>query len=217
MVTGCRGMADPWLSVEWCRRHRARGDVIIVRFADDFIYGLQQDAQRFLADLHQRLGKFGLELHPDKTRLTEFGRFAARNRAARGLGKPETFAFLVFTHLCAATQSGWFRLKRITIAKRPRASLREVREQLRKRVHQPIPAQGRWLASVVRGHMAYYAVPGNVQAVAAFHAQGDPAPAQDAAAPQSAHHDHLGADGPDRDPVATTRPRHAASLPERAL
>jgi RNA-directed DNA polymerase len=162
---------DLW--VEWWRRHRARGDVIIVRFADDFICGFQhqQDARRFLADLRQRLGKFGLELHPDKTRLIEFGRFAARNRAARGLGKPETFAFLGFAHLCATTKSGWFQLKRITIAKRLRASLREVREQLRKRMHQPIPEQGRWLASVVRGHMAYYAVPGNVQAVAAFRSE----------------------------------------------
>jgi group II intron reverse transcriptase/maturase len=159
---------DLW--VEWWRRHRARGEVIIVRFADDFICGFQhqQDARRFLADLRQRLAKFSLDLHPDKTRLIEFGRFAAANRAARGLGKPETFAFLGFTHVCATTRAGWFQLKRITIAKRVRASLREVRDQLRKRMHQPIPVQGRWLASVVRGHMAYYAVPGNVQAVAAF-------------------------------------------------
>jgi group II intron reverse transcriptase/maturase len=159
---------DLW--VEWWRRHRARGDVIIVRFADDFICGFQhqQDARRFLADLRQRLAKFGLDLHPAKTRLIEFGRFAAANRAARGLGKPETFAFLGFTHVCATTRAGWFQLKRITIAKRVRTSLREVRDQLRKRMHQPIPVQGRWLASVVRGHMAYYAVPGNVQAVAAF-------------------------------------------------
>jgi len=125
-----------------------------------------------------------------------------------GWASRRTFSFLVFTHLCAATQSGWFRLKRITIAKRPRASLREVREQLRKTrcTSRSRRRAARWPASV-RGHMAYYAVPGNVQAVAAFHAQGDPAPAQDAAAPQSAHHDHLGADEPDRDPVATTRPR----------
>jgi group II intron reverse transcriptase/maturase len=107
---------DLW--VEWWRRHRARGDVIIVRFADDFICGFQhqQDARRFLADLRQRLAKFGLDLHPAKTRLIEFGRFAAANRAARGLGKPETFAFLGFTHVCATTRAGWFQLKRITIA-----------------------------------------------------------------------------------------------------
>ena len=159
---------DLW--VEWWRRHRARGDVIIVRFADDFICGFQhqRDAQRFLADLRQRMARFGLELHPDKTRLIEFGRFAAANRAARGLGKPETFGFLGFTHICGKTRSGWFQVKRVTIAKRLRAALRQVKDQLRSRMHLPIPEQGRWLASVVRGHMAYYAVPGNVQAVAAF-------------------------------------------------
>jgi group II intron reverse transcriptase/maturase len=162
---------DLW--VEWWRRHRAHGDVIIVRFADDFICGFQhqRDAQRFLADLRQRMARFGLEVHPGKTRLIEFGRFAAANRAARGLGKPETFSFLGFTHVCGRTRGGWFQVKRITIAKRLRAALREVREQLRSRMHLPIPDQGRWLASVVRGHMAYYAVPGNVQAVAAFRSQ----------------------------------------------
>jgi group II intron reverse transcriptase/maturase len=159
---------DLW--VEWWRRHRARGDVIIVRFADDFICGFQhqRDARRFLADLRQRMARFGLELHPDKTRLIEFGRFAAANRAARGLGKPETFGFLGFTHICGKTRSGWFQVKRVTIAKRLRAALRKVKDQLRSRMHLPIPEQGRWLASVMRGHMAYYAVPGNVQAVAAF-------------------------------------------------
>jgi group II intron reverse transcriptase/maturase len=159
---------DLW--VEWWRRHRARGDVIIVRFADDFICGFQhhRDAERFLADLRQRMAGFGLELHPDKTRLIEFGRFAAANRAARGLGKPETFGFLGFTHVCGRTRGGWFQVKRVTIAKRVRAKLAEVKDQLRSRMHLPIPEQGRWLANVVRGHMAYYAVPGNVQAVAAF-------------------------------------------------
>jgi hypothetical protein len=161
------------LFVEWWRRHHARGEVIIVRFADDFIAGFQyeQDARRFLADLRVRLAKFGLELHPDKTRLIEFGRFAAANRAARGQGKPETFDFLGFTHICGKTRGGWFQLKRITIAKRMRAKLAEVKDQLRRRMHHSIPEQGRWLASVVRGHMAYYAVPGNVQAVAAFRSQ----------------------------------------------
>jgi RNA-directed DNA polymerase len=159
---------DLW--VEWWRRHRARGDVIIVRFADDFICGFQhqRDAHRFLADLRQRMARFGLELHPDKTRLIEFGRFAAANRAARGLGKPETFGFLGFTHGCGTTRGGWFQVKRVTTAKRLRAALCQVKAQLKSRMHLPIPEQGRWLASVVRGHMAYYAVPGNVQAVAAF-------------------------------------------------
>ena len=128
----------------------------------------QRDARRFLADLRQRMARFGLELHPDKTRLIEFGRFAAENRAARGLGKPETFGFLGFTHVCGKTRGGWFQVKRVTIAKRLRAALRKVKDQLRSRMHLPIPEQGRWLASVMRGHTAYYAVPGNVQAVAAF-------------------------------------------------
>jgi len=162
---------DLW--AEWWRRHRAGGDVIIVRFADDFIVGFQYlgDARRFLRDLRERFAKFGLELHPDKTRLIEFGRFAARDRAARGLGKPETFGFLGFTHICGQTRSGRFQVKRVTIAKRLRAALRRVKDQLRKRMHQPIPEQGRWLAAVIRGHMAYYAVPGNFRAVAAFRDQ----------------------------------------------
>jgi RNA-directed DNA polymerase len=161
------------LFVVWWRRHHARGDVIIVRFADDFIVGFQheQDARRFLAVLRSRLAKFGLELHPDKTRLIEFGRFAAEDRAARGQGKPETFDFLGFTHICGTTRSGRFQLKRITIARRARAKLAEVKAQLRRRMHKSVPEQGRWLASVVRGHMAYYAVPDNSQAVAAFRQQ----------------------------------------------
>jgi hypothetical protein len=102
-----------------------------------------------------------LELHPDKTRLIEFGRHAARARADRGVGKPETFDFLGFTHLCGKTRNGRFWLKRKTISKRMRAKLGEVNDQLKRRRHQPIPEQGRWLGSVVRGHLAYYAVPGN--------------------------------------------------------
>ncbi len=159
---------DLW--VDWWRRTHAHGDVIIVRFADDFIVGFEheEDARRFLVELHQRLAKFGLQLHPDKTRLIEFGRHAARQRRARGLGKPDTFDFLGFTHICATSRTGWFWLKRITIAKRMRATLREVNDQLKRRRYQPIPEQGRWLASVVRGHLAYYAVPGNNDAVTAF-------------------------------------------------
>jgi group II intron reverse transcriptase/maturase len=162
---------DLW--ADWWRRRHARGDVIIVRWADDFIVGFEhrEDAERFLAELRGRFAKFGLELHPDKTRLIEFGRFAARDRAARGLGKPETFGFLGFTHICARSKSGRFWVKRITISKRMRAKLKAVSDQLRRRMHQPIPMQGRWLASVVRGHMAYYAVPGNAKAVRVFRDQ----------------------------------------------
>jgi RNA-directed DNA polymerase len=159
--------ADRW------RRRQARGDVIIVRFADDYIVGFEhhRDAQRFLDDLRGRFAKFGLELHADKTRLIEFGRFAGERRQARGLGKPETFAFLGFTHICAKDRSGRFTLKRVTEAKRMRAKLRRVKDELARRRHQPIPEQGQWLASVVRGHCAYYAVPGNSVAVRAFRTQ----------------------------------------------
>ena len=117
------------------------------------------------------MAKFGLELHPDKTRLIEFGRFAADNRASRGLGKPETFDFLGFTHICGTSRTGWFKLKRVTIAKRVRMALVRIKDELKRRMHQPIPVLGRWLASVVRGHMAYYAVPDNTQAVGAFRKQ----------------------------------------------
>lgn len=162
---------DLW--VQWWRRRHAHGDVIIVRFADDFVAGFehQSDAQRFLTDLRERLAKFGLELHPDKTRLIEFGRHAARRRAARGVGKPETFDFLGFTHLCGKTKTGRFWLRRITISKRMRAKLREVNDQLKRHRHRPIPVQGQWLRAVVQGHLAYYAVPGNTDAVAAFRTQ----------------------------------------------
>jgi RNA-directed DNA polymerase len=162
---------DLW--ADWWRRHRANGDVIIVRFADDYTVGFQyeQDARRFLDELRQRLATFGLELHPDKTRLIEFGRRAAIDRRRRGLGKPETFDFLGFTHICARSRAGRFWVRRITIAKRMRAKLAEVNDQLKRRRHDPIPVQGRWLATVLRGHMAYYAVPGNSDAVSAFRYQ----------------------------------------------
>jgi RNA-directed DNA polymerase len=162
---------DRWVR-QWRRRY-ARGSVIIVRFADDFVAGFEREgeARRFLSDLRERFAKFGLELHPDKTRLIEFGRFAAENRATRGVGKPETFDFLGFTHICGKTRDGRFWLKRKTITKRMRAKLAEVSDQLKRRQHEPIPVQGQWLASVVRGHLAYYAVPGNTAAVRAFRKQ----------------------------------------------
>jgi group II intron reverse transcriptase/maturase len=162
---------DRWVR-QW-RRRNARGDVIITRFADDFVAGFEHkdDAQRFLADLRERFAKFGLELHPDKTRLIEFGRFASERRAKRGVGKPETFDFLGFTHMCGKSRAGRFMLKRITISKRMRAKLAEVKDQLKRRRHQPIPEQGQWLASVVRGHLAYYAVPGNSHAIKSFRDQ----------------------------------------------
>ncbi|MDA8310144.1 MAG: group II intron reverse transcriptase/maturase [Actinomycetota bacterium] len=162
---------DRWVR-QWRKRH-AHGDVIIVRFADDFVAGFEHksDAEQFLADLRERFTKFGLELHPDKTRLIEFGRNAARNRRVRGDGKPETFDFLGFTHMCGKKKSGGFWLRRKTISKRMRAKLAEVRDQIKRRRHRPIPEQGAWLGSVVRGHLAYYAVPGNTDAVQAFRDQ----------------------------------------------
>ena len=161
-----------WWARHWRKRH-ARGDMIIVRFADDFVAGFEHlgDAKQFLADLHRRFGRFGLKLHEDKTRLIQFGRFAAERRAERGLDKPETFDFLGFTHACAKTSDGRFFLKRITISKRKRAKLKEVKDQLKRRRHAPLPVQGAWLASVVRGHAAYYAVPGNIKAVSSFRTQ----------------------------------------------
>lgn len=162
---------DLWAH-RWRRRH-ATGDVIIVRYADDYIVGFQhqRDAQRFLDELRDRLAQFALELAPEKTRLIEFGRFAAHNRRSRGQAKPETFDFLGFKHICSKTKNGRFMLKRITIGARMQAKLREIRIELRRRRHHSIPDQGKWLGSVVRGHMAYYAVPGNADAMIAFHDQ----------------------------------------------
>jgi group II intron reverse transcriptase/maturase len=162
---------DLWAE-QW-RRRNAHGDVVIVRWADDFIVGFEHrdDAERFLADLRERFSKFALELNAEKTRLIEFGRLAARDRKARGLGRPETFDFLGFTHCCAKNRSGGFMLRRTTIKKRMAAKLREVKYSLMARRHLPIPEQGRWLASVVRGHLAYYAVPGNIDTVVAFRTQ----------------------------------------------
>jgi RNA-directed DNA polymerase len=160
---------DLWAH-QW-RTRNARGDVIIVRWADDFVVGFEhrEDAVRFSLELRDRLAKFGLELNAEKTRLIEFGRHAARDRAARGLGKPETFRFLGFTHICGKTRkSGRFKLTRHTDSKRVRRKLLAVKREMAKRMHLPIPEQGRWLASVLSGHYRYYAVPDNIEALAAF-------------------------------------------------
>ena len=156
--------ADQW------RRRNARGNVILTRFADDFLAGFErrEDAERFLADLRERFAEFGLELHPDKTRLIEFGRYAAERRRARGDRKPETFEFLGFTHICAVNRHGGFKLKRVTSKKKMRAKLKSVKTEMRRRMHRPIPEQGRWLASVLDGHYRYYAVPDNSEAMRGF-------------------------------------------------
>lgn len=131
----------------------ARGDVIVVRYADDSVVGFrtQWQAQQFLVQLQERLARFGLSLNASKTRLIEFGRFAARNRRKRGLGKPETFDFLGFTHCCSTNRSGGFQILRLTVKKRMRATLLAIRDELKRRRHEPIRAQGQWLTWVVRG------------------------------------------------------------------
>lgn len=163
---------DLW--VNWWRRHQTRGEVYIVRYADDFVVGFQyrSDAERFQKELTQRMAKFGLELHDGKTRLIEFGRFASEDRKERGEGKPETFDFLGFTHICAKRKAdGGFTLRRKTIAKRLRAKVSEVKEALIRCRHRPMPEQGGWLKSVVQGHFNYYGVPGNRKALDAFRTQ----------------------------------------------
>jgi RNA-directed DNA polymerase len=163
---------DLWAQA-WRKRH-ASGDLIIIRYADDTIVGFQhrQDAECFLADLRERLAKFALELHPEKTRLIEFGRFAAERRAKRGDGKPETFDFLGFTHICGTKRGNkGFQLRRKTKRKRKQAFLNEVAEELRRIRHSPIDEQGRWLASALRGHYAYFAVPTNLPGVRAVRHQ----------------------------------------------
>ncbi len=163
---------DLWVQ-QW-RTRTSGGDVTIVRYADDYAMGFQHraDAERFLKELKERLHKFGLALHPDKTRLIEFGRFAAENRKRRGQGKPETFDFLGLTHICGRKwANGKFTVKRKTVGKRLAAKLREVRATLMRRRHEPVALQAQWLASVVRGYLNYHAIPGNIASVTAFRTQ----------------------------------------------
>jgi group II intron reverse transcriptase/maturase len=159
---------DLWAN-RW-RQREAKGDMIIVRYADDMIVGFQHeaDARRFLDAMRERLGEFALSLHPDKTRLIEFGRFAAANRKQRGLGKPETFNFLGFTFICGKSRRGGFLILRKTRADRMRAKLKETKEGLRRRMHRTIGEQGRWLKQVVTGYFQYFAVPTNTRALGAF-------------------------------------------------
>jgi RNA-directed DNA polymerase len=159
---------DLWAN-RW-RRREATGDMIIVRYADDFIVGFQHesDARRFLDELRERLGKYALSLHSEKTRLIEFGRFAAKNRKARGLDKPETFNFLGFTFICGKSRQGYFLLTRKTRRDRMVAKLKMLKEQMRRRMHEPILVQGKWLRHVVRGYFNYHAVPTNGRALSVF-------------------------------------------------
>jgi hypothetical protein len=159
---------DLWAN-RW-RRREATGDMIIVRYADDIVAGFEHeaDARRFLDAMRTRLEEFALTLHPEKTRLIEFGRHAADRRAQRGLGKPETFNFLGFTFICGKSRQGNFLVKRKTRRDRMMAKLLEVQEELRRRMHRPIPEQGQWLRQVVSGFFNYHAVPTNSRALAAF-------------------------------------------------
>src|SRR5467141_2188694 len=159
---------DLWVNV-W-RQKWAHGEVVVIRYADDVILGFQHqtDADRFLENLRERLGKFGLELHPDKTRRIEFGRFAEHNRKQRGEGKPETFDFLGFTHISGKDRNGASAVKRKTVSKRLRAKLLEVKQRLRRRMHEPVAQNGKWLRSIVQGYFNYHAVPGNTDRLSAF-------------------------------------------------
>jgi len=160
---------DLWVA-QW-RRKQARGDVIIVRYADDAVLGFQyrDEAQRFLEQLRDRLGKFGLELHPEKTRLIEFGRYAAKRRKEHGERRPETFNFLGFTHICGTNQgTGYFVIHRKTMGKRMAAKLQEVRAKLRQRLHESPADTIKWLQSLVRGYFQYHAIPGNEVRLRAF-------------------------------------------------
>ena len=158
---------DLWIQA-W--RKRVNGDVIVVRYADDFVVGFQyrEEAERFMDELRERFAKFGLELHPGKTRLIEFGRNAARNRQQRGEGKPETFDFLGFTHICGKTRKGKFQVVRLTMKKRFRAKLKALKIELRRRLNRSLPEVGKWLRKVLKGYYQYHAVPGNSRTIWAF-------------------------------------------------
>jgi RNA-directed DNA polymerase len=159
---------DLWIQ-QWRNRH-ACGDVIVVRYADDFVVGFEHrsDAERFHTELRTRFEKFGLSLHPEKTRLIEFGSNASRNRQHRGEGKPATFDFLGFTHICAKTRKGGFTVRRKTMRKKMGAKLQALAREVKRRMHLPIPKQGAYLRSVIQGHYRYYGVPRNYPALEVF-------------------------------------------------
>lgn len=161
---------DQW-SDQW--RQSARGQITIVRYADDAILGFQyeDEAERYLRDLREHLRPFGLELNEDKTKLIRFGRFAHLNRAERGEGKPEMFTFLGFKHICANAKGGWFDVRRITDGNRRRKKLQEIKQELRRRMHEPIAKVGEWLRNVLRGYYQYHAVSGNLSVLSGFRTQ----------------------------------------------
>ena len=160
---------DLWFHKKW-RRRKVLGDAIIVRYADDFVVGFQhkRDAERFLRAAKARFANFALELHPDKTRLIEFGRFALSNRQQRGLGRPETFDFLGFTHYCAETREGWFTVGRKPVAKRMARTLKRIKQELRRRMHDDVEDTAKWLGLVLNGWLNYYAVPNSSRFIVRF-------------------------------------------------
>ena len=159
---------DLW--VEAWRKKVAQGDMLVVRYADDLVVGFEHraEAERFLEEFQERLAKFGLEIHPEKTRWIEFGRRAQANRARRGAGKPEAFTFLGFTHYCGVNSKGYFVVWRRTAAKRMRAKLQSVKQELRRQMHAPVEVAGAWLKRVVEGYYRYHAVPGNLVVLGLF-------------------------------------------------
>jgi hypothetical protein len=161
---------DQW-SDQW--RQAARGTITIVRYADDAIVGFQHEheAEQYLSDLREHLRQYGLELNEDKTKLLRFGRFAKLNRAERGEGKPETFTFLGFKHICANAKGGWFDVRRITDSNRKRTKLQQLKQELRRRMHEPIAKVGEWLRSVLLGYYQYHAVSGNLAVLSGFRCQ----------------------------------------------
>jgi len=161
---------DQW-SDQW--RQAARGEITIVRYADDAILGFecQDEAERYLRELKEHLREYGLELNEEKTRLIRFGRFARLNRIERGEGKPETFTFLGFQHICGNNSVGRFEVRRITDGKRRRKKLQEIKQELRRRMHAPIAQVGEWLQSVLRGYYQYHAIPGNLPVLSRFRHQ----------------------------------------------
>jgi RNA-directed DNA polymerase len=183
----------------------------VVRFADDSVVGFQykSDAERFLKELKERFQKFGLELHPEKTRLIEFGRFAAKNREERGEGKPETFTFLGFTHICGTGRNGKFKVMRHTIRKKMQTKIKELKGEMIRRMHDPIKKVGEWLKKVVSGHNQYYGVPDNAAALSLFRLQSVLELASRTHAPESERIHHLGKDEENIRQMATK----AAHLP----
>jgi RNA-directed DNA polymerase len=206
---------DQWAD-QW--RKSARGDVILTRYADDAIVGFQNrdEAQRFLRELKERLAEFGLELNEQKTKLIEFGRFAMTNRRQRGEGGPETFTFLGFQHVCASNKKGIFTVQRITDGKRKRKKLQAIKQELRRRMHEPVAKTGAWLRSVLNGYYQYHAVPGNLRALKRFGHSRGASVAAGVATPQRQAQAHMDAVSPDL-PAMAADAYGCTSLSERSI